>query len=66
MAVMMRKLYIALRRAGVDENEASEAAEEIANYDNRIARVESDPTLLKWMVTTNIALTLAILFKLFH
>ncbi len=66
MAVMMRKLYIALRRAGVDENEASEAAEEIANYDNRIARVESDLTLLKWMVTTNIALTLAILFKLFH
>lgn len=66
MAMMMRQLYSALRNAGADDDSASRAAEEVANYDNRINKVESDLALLKWMVGTNIALTLTILFKLFH
>jgi len=66
MAMMMRQLYSALRAAGADDDSASRAAEEVANYDNRINKVESDLALLKWMVGTNIALTLTILFKLFH
>lgn len=66
MAMMMRQLYSALRAAGADDDSASRAAEEVANYDNGINKVESDLALLKWMVGTNIALTLTILFKLFH
>ncbi len=44
---------------------AREAAEEVANYDNRIAKVEADLVLLKWMLGFNIAMTLAILWQVF-
>ena len=62
MALRMGHLFDALRQAhGVSEDDARRAAEEVANYDNRIARVESDLTVVKWMIGTNIALTLVIL-----
>ena len=40
-------------------------AEEIAGYENRFAKLESDMAVLKWMVGTNIAVTLAVFGKLF-
>lgn len=40
MALMMGKLDQALRRAGVEENLAREAAEEVANYHARIEGLE--------------------------
>jgi hypothetical protein len=62
MALRMGHLFDALRQAqGVSEDDARRAAEEVANYDNRIARVESDLTVVKFMIGTNIALTLVIL-----
>ncbi len=42
----------------------AKAAEEVANYDNRLAGMESDLTLVRWMVGSNIALTIAVLLKL--
>ena len=60
MAVMMGNLYDALRSAGADDEKARKAAEEIAAYDNRFAKVESDVALLKWMVGFNIGLTLLV------
>lgn len=65
MALMMSKLYLALRRAGVDEDEASEAAEEAASHDNRRTKVEGDLTLVKWMVGFNLAMSAAILVRVF-
>ncbi len=65
MALMMGKLHEALIGAGVDKTMAREAAEEVANYDNRIAKVEADLVLLKWMLGFNIAMTLAILWQVF-
>jgi hypothetical protein len=65
MALMMGKLHEALIGAGADPNAAREAAEEVANYDNRIAKVEADLVLLKWMLGFNIAMTLAILWRVF-
>jgi hypothetical protein len=65
MALMMGKLHEALIGAGADQNVAREAAEEVANYDNRIAKVEADLVLLKWMLGFNIAMTLAILWRVF-
>ena len=64
MAIMMRKLYLALRHAGVGEDEASQAAEEVASYENRFAKMEGELLLLKWMVGFNLALTAAVLAKL--
>ena len=64
MALMLAKLYDALRGAGADEKLAREAAEEAAGYENRLARVEADLMVLKWMVGSNIALTVLVLGKL--
>lgn len=58
MALMSGELYKALLAAHVEEEQAAKAASEVAGYENRLARVESDLTLLKWMVSFNIALTL--------
>ena len=65
MALMMGKLHEALTDARADASSAREAAEEVANYDNRITKVEADLTLLKWMLSFNIAMTLAILWRVF-
>ena len=39
MALMLAKLYTALREAGVDDVKAREAAEEVASFENRLAEV---------------------------
>jgi phage shock protein A len=62
MALRMGSLYDALRLAqGVSEDDARKAAEEVANYENRIARVEARLDTLTWMVGTNIGLTLLVI-----
>jgi hypothetical protein len=64
MALRMGALYDALRLApGIPESAAREAAEEVANYDNRLARIESDLRLLKWMVGVNVALSMAMFWQ---
>jgi phage shock protein A len=79
MTLMLSKTYDALRSAdGVSDEQAREAAEEIAAYENRLMSIESRlttidhrltnleqrMTLLTWMVAINLALTIAILFRL--
>lgn len=66
MAVMMSNLYRALLRVGASGDDASRTAEEVANYGNRIGRVEGRPDLLTWTVGFNLALSVAVLFKLFR
>jgi hypothetical protein len=65
MPIMMSKLYDALISGNVPEDKARSAAEEIANYENRFAKIEADLLLLKWMVGFNIGLVLLALGKLF-
>jgi hypothetical protein len=50
MALMLTKLYTALREAGADDDKAREAAEEVASFENRLANVEASLTIPKWMV----------------
>ena len=64
MPMMMEKLYDALRAGNVPDDKARAAATEAADFDNRLAAVESDLRLLKWMVGFNLAGTLAILARL--
>lgn len=66
MAVMMSNLYRTLIRVGASEDDASRSAEEVANYDNRISKVEGRLDLLVWMVGFNLAIAVGIAFKLFH
>ena len=70
--LMMPSVYDALLSAGADDEKARSAAIDVANYDDRIVRVESrlgalaaKLDLLQWMVGVNIAATLAILIRVF-
>lgn len=64
MALRMGSLYDALLAAHVPEEQARKAAEEVADYNDRIGRIERDLGLLKWMVGTNVALTVGVLGRL--
>ena len=64
MALMMSSLYDALRTAGAGEEPARKAAEEVANYDNRLAKIEGELGIVKWMVGFNLAMTAAVLAKM--
>jgi hypothetical protein len=65
MSTMISEVYDALKEAGASEEKARKAAEAIASYENRFARMESDLAILKWMVSFNLAMTIAILWKVF-
>ena len=72
MALMVGSLYDALKSAGVDDEKARKAAEDVASYDSQIGQLDRKVTvldgrvnLLQWMLGTNIALTVAILWRVF-
>lgn len=71
MALRMGALYDALLAANVPEEQARKAAEEVATYDRDMAGVRTELTgmrgeinLLKWMVGTNVVLTVGVLGRL--
>lgn len=64
MSLMLGKLYSALRAGDIPEDVAREASEEVAEFQTRLAKVEADLLILKWMIGMNLALTLAVLGKL--
>ncbi len=64
MAVMLSKTCDALRDAGASDEKAQTAAEEIASFENRLAGLEADMRLLKWMVGINLTATIGIPIRL--
>ena len=66
MTLQLGALRDALLEAGATPEKAATAAEEAAAYENRVAKIETDLTVLKWMVGTNLALTLGVLGKVLH
>ena len=72
MSTMISEVYDAFKEAGVSEEKARKAAEAIAGYENRFAKVDERfaimdgrLVLLQWMLGFNLAMTLAILWKVF-
>ena len=65
MAVMLSKTYDALIAAGAQDDKARAAAEELAGYESRFAKIETNLAVLKWMVGVNLAASLSIVIKLF-
>jgi hypothetical protein len=61
MSIMLEKLYDALRAGNVPDDKARDAAVEGAQYENRAVKIEGDLTLLKWMVGSNVGITLVVL-----
>lgn len=62
MTTMITELYDALKEAGASDASARKAAETMAAYENRFAKIDADLTLLKWMVGFNLGATMALLF----
>jgi hypothetical protein len=50
MTTMITELYDALKDAGADEEKVRKAAETVAACENRFSRIETDLSVLKWMV----------------
>jgi len=50
VTVMLSKTYDAFLAAGAPEEKARAAAEELAAYEARFAKIETDLAVLKWMV----------------
>ncbi|HYU11786.1 MAG TPA: hypothetical protein VEK82_04365 [Stellaceae bacterium] len=65
MAVMLSKTYEAFIAAGAPEAKAREAAEELAAYENRFAKIETDFVVLKWMLGVVIAGVASLVIKAF-
>ena len=61
MTTMITELYDALKDAGAGEDKARRAAETVAAYENRFAKIEADLGILKWMVGFNLAATVALI-----
>ena len=64
MSIMVAGLYDALKDAGAKEELARSAAEEVADYETRLADIKSDLQLIKWMVGFVLAATIGILMVL--
>jgi len=65
MSTMISEVYDALKEAGASEEKARKAAEAVASYENRFARIEGDLGVVKWMIGFNLAMTVAVLWKVF-
>jgi hypothetical protein len=65
MAVMLLKTYDAFIAAGTPEDKARAAAEELAAYESRFVKIETDLAVLKWMVGVNLAASLSLVIKAF-
>jgi hypothetical protein len=72
MSTMISEVYDAFKEAGASEEKARKAAEAIAGYENRFAKIDERFAimdgrliLLQWMLGFNLAMTLAILWKVF-
>jgi hypothetical protein len=65
MALMLGKLYDALRAAGVPEDKAREAAEEVATFEKDLAGIKSNVRVLKWITGTTLAGVLALVIRTF-
>ena len=66
MTTMITELYDALKDAGAGEDKARRAAETVAAYENRFAKIEADLGILKWMVGFNLAATVALIVMQLH
>lgn len=65
MTTMVSEVYDALKETGASDEKARKAAEAIAAYENRFQRLEADHAVLKRMVGFNLAVSVAILLKVF-
>ncbi len=62
MTTMISEVYDALISAGAPEDKARKAAESLTKNDDRLAKMEGEVMLIKWMIGFNLAISVALLF----
>lgn len=62
MTTMISEIYDALMAAGAPEEKARKAAEALTKNDDRLAKIEGDMNLVKWMLGFNLATSVALVF----
>ena len=65
MALRLGALHDALVASGIDGDLAKKAAEEVANYEHRLAGIETKLAVLQWMVATTLAGVITLIWKAF-
>ena len=65
MAVTLSRTYDAFVAAGAPEEKARAAAEELAGYESRFAKIETDLAVVKWMLGVVIAGVASLVIKAF-
>lgn len=65
MATMISEVYDAFVEAGASQDKARKAAEALANYEFRFAKIDADLTLLKWMAGFTFAGVMGLVLKAF-
>jgi hypothetical protein len=65
MAVMIAEVYESLKEAGASDAKAKAAAEILAHYEDRFAKIEADLLVIKWMLGVVIAGILSLVVKAF-
>ena len=63
--MLIEELYDALLEAGASEQKARLAARTVADLDTRVTEISSTLRLHSWMLTTILAMLIAIMFKVF-
>ncbi len=63
MTTMIAEVYDAFISAGAPEAKARAAAEAMANYESRFAKIEADLLVLKWMMGVVLGLVLSLVAK---
>jgi hypothetical protein len=65
MALMQTELYDALKSAGADEAKSRDATSAVGSHEHRIVSLDTRMKTFQWMLGINMAMTMAILFKVF-
>ena len=65
MTFMVSEVYDALIAAGSPEDKARKAAEALTKNEDRLAKIDAELLLIKWMLGFVLALQVAIAAKLF-
>jgi hypothetical protein len=65
MTTMNTEVYDALRAVNVPEEKARAAAQALSTASMDLVKLEGKVTLLQWMVGFNLAMTVAMLWKIF-
>lgn len=64
MALQLGALREALLEAGASDEKAQRAAEEVATYESRLASIDKQLGVIRWMLGTNLLVTLGVLWRL--